>query len=109
MARIFGMKVGNINHFGKKVVHGLNVVGRKTLNTIDKVAPIASTVAMVAGRPDIADAINQGQDTAHKVDGAVRAGAKVLGGKQRDIGKNMIEFGEKANEFKEKRNDLLRT
>lgn len=70
----FGKKFNsqNIQDFGKK----LSTIERKTVNTIDEVAPIASLLATVAGRPDIAEAITTGNDNLQQTHRDVR---QVLG------------------------------
>jgi hypothetical protein len=78
MVKIFGRRIshGNIQHLGRKIGHKADVIGRKALNTVDKVAPIASTLALLAGQPGIASAINQGLEGAHQVNDTVRGGIK---------------------------------
>lgn len=80
MVKLFGRRIshGNIHRLGRKIGHKAHVFGRKTLNTIDKVAPIASTAALLLGQPEIAAAINQGQESAHTVNDSIRSSVNTL-------------------------------
>lgn len=100
--KIFGLKVskGNSKTFGRKVGRTLNVIGRKTINTIDKVAPIASLVATAAGHPEIGAGIMEGQALAHSADRAIRAGVGVATAKKGNLDKRMVTFGDELDNAK---------
>ena len=113
MVKIFGRKVfaGNAKTLGRKIGNTANIIGRKVINTIDKVAPIASTIALAAGHPEIASAITSGQQTAHTLDKAIRTGINVATAKKDNLNKSLITFGDNVDEFKDsakQTNDLLR-
>jgi hypothetical protein len=124
MVRIFGRRIshGNIQRLGRKVGHKADVIGRKTLNTIDKVAPLAATVALAAGHPEIAQAINSAQGVAHSINDSTRSGISALSAKQKNaplrqeqfansVGntkKQIAQFGNDVQTVKEHRNALLR-
>lgn len=108
--KIFGQKVKpkDVKTFGTKLSKNLSVFGRKVVNSVDKIAPIAATVAMAAGHPEVGLAIEGGQILAHSVNNAVQSGHKVLSGKQADVNNNMVTFGEDVNMTKDVVNNLLR-
>lgn len=87
MVKLFGRRIshGNIQRLGRKIGHKSDVIGRKALNTVDKVAPIASTLALLAGQPEIAAAINKGQEGAHQVNDSIRGGINDISRVHRDI------------------------
>lgn len=108
--RILGQKVsGNsIRNFGKKVMNNASVIGRKFVNTVDKLAPLASIAATAAGHPEVGMAIQSGQALVHGIDDSVRAGVTAVNSKQQDYDKNLVNFGESIDNLKEKSNALLR-
>jgi hypothetical protein len=124
MVRIFGRRIshGNIQRLGRKVGHKADVIGRKTLNTIDKVAPLASTLALLSGNPAIAQAITSAQGSAHTINDATRSGISALTAKQKNVPmrqeqfansagiakKQIAQFGNDVQTVKEHRNALLR-
>ena len=110
MSKIFGRKIsgGSIKRLGLKVGNNLSVFGRKAVNTVDRVAPIASLIATAAGHPEIGAAITGGQAAIHSGDKAIRAGVAVAGAKKENLNKRLASFGEAVEDTKEKVNPLLR-
>jgi hypothetical protein len=105
--KIFGRKVHktNLKKLGRKIGHVANVVGRKTLNTIDKAAPIASVAALALGQPEIAAAISAGQGLAHATDGAVRSGVAAGTANKANRDKRLVEFGDNVESLRSQGND----
>ena len=110
--RIFGKKITghDIKAFGRKFGNNASVFGRKLVNTVDKLAPLAQVIATTAGRPDIAASIGGFQGAVHTGDIATRAGIAAATSKRDGYDNKVINFGEKLNEFKQQANqtnDLL--
>ena len=102
MVKIFGKKITEkgMKRFAYKVGREANVIGRKTLNTIDKVAPMAAIVATAAGHPEIAAAIGGAQALAHAGDKAIRSGVAVATAKKGGVDNALVNFGEDVNAVK---------
>ena len=93
--KIFGRKIsnGNSKTFGRKVGNTFNTIGRKTINTIDKVAPMAAMIATASGHPEIGAGIMGGQVAAHSIDRAIRAGVSAGTSNKSNLDKRMVTFG----------------
>ena len=102
MVKIFGRRIsrGIIQRLGRRIGHKADVIGRKTLNTIDKIAPIASTLALISGNPEIAEAISNGQEASHLISDSTRAGVALATAKKANVGKRAVEFGDSAEQSK---------
>ena len=105
MPAIFGRKTASAfkKAFGKDTGDKVRTIGRKFVHTLDKVAPMAQTVATMAGRPDIAMAIG-GANT------LTQSGYKVATSNRKNLAKNLINFGDDSASFTESSNEskLLR-
>lgn len=108
--KVFGKKLNaqNMNTFGKKVGSNANIIGRKVLGSVDRIAPLASIGAVALGQPEIAMAIEGGQILAHNADAIGRTGVKALTGKKSNFEKHRIAFGENVEAMKDTTNALLR-
>ena len=111
--KLFGRKINmrTVKTFGRKLGHTADIIGRKTLNTIDKLAPVASIIATASGHPEIAEGIDAGQSTAHALDKGIRAGVAVATAKKSNLDNRLIEFGDTADNVAQevnKTNALLR-
>ncbi len=107
--KILGKKVNErgLKRLGAKVAKRADVIGRKTINTIDKVAPMASMIALAAGHPEIAGAIGAGQALAHSSDTAIRSGVKVANSNKTNRADSLVSFGENVDNVKRDA-DILR-
>ncbi len=107
--KILGQKLNErgLKRLGAKVAKRADVIGRKTINTIDKVAPMAAMVALAAGHPEIASAITAGQALAHSSDTAVRSGVKVANSNNANRADSLVAFGENVDNVKRDA-DILR-
>ena len=107
--KIFGRKTGKhqLTKFARKIGHKADVIGRKTLHTIDKLAPIAEIALTSAGHPELAAGVAGIAQGAHLADSAIRSGVRVAAGKQANIGANSVRFGEDVAALKEHKNNLL--
>jgi hypothetical protein len=99
MVKLFGRKIsnGNLKTLGRKIGNTANTIGRKTLNTIDKIAPIAAITATALGHPEIGAAITAGQGLAHATDHTVRAGVAVGTSNKANLDKRLVTFGDSVN------------
>ena len=107
--RVFGRKVtGNdVKAFGRKIADNASVFGRKLVNTVDKIAPLAQVISTVTGHPEIAMGIAGIQGAVHAGDSATRAGVGALTNRKGNFNEKVVNFGEKLGEFKQQTNDLL--
>ena len=107
--KILGQKVNErgLKRLGAKVAKSADVIGRKTINTLDKVAPMASMIALAAGHPELAAAIGAGQALAHSSDTAIRSGVKVANSNNANRADSIVAFGENVDNVKRDA-DILR-
>jgi hypothetical protein len=99
MVKLFGRKIsnGNLKTLGRKIGNTANTIGRKTLNTIDKVAPLAALTATALGHPEVGIAISSAQGLAHGVDHTARAGVAVATSNKANLDKRLVTFGDSVN------------
>jgi hypothetical protein len=100
MVKLFGRKIsnGNMKTLGRKIGNTANTIGRKTLNTIDKVAPMAALAAAALGHPEIGIGIASAQGLAHGIDHTARSGVAVATSNKANLNNKLINFGDSVND-----------